>query len=368
MIETLEISIISIETTPISYPLEEFLLGFPNLQSLEIRTTIDSTGPEVVTFLGISLNQKDSPRVTLNLLRKLVLESLPLTSSLWSSLTAPNLQALTLQHLNLGLDPREVRYETSLAGHLNSEDASGGEAVQSTLQPLPLGIFLARHAGCEKLLEVTLGGIPDMVVRMCVEFVRIVGGSSEESGHEKRGLRGLSLLGFEWRDWESLLVPLPSPTIPPGDVPLSLLADGTTPVPVPLPFIRTISVFLDHTSTWTSKGTVTVNHEAKYDREGWMEGLMRFAERRMNVEAVVRMFKESKMNVEDWMRSSQEGRGRLQGTGHGIHGDPFRTVMFIMLDAGYKDSYAFVHGAWKAMEQADMARGASEPADTGVLG
>jgi hypothetical protein len=45
-----------------------------------------------------------------------------------------------------------------------------------------------------------------------------------------------------------------------------------------------------------------------------------------------------------------------------------RTVMSIELDAGYKDSYAFVHGAWKAMERTETAAGVDEPVETGVMG
>ena len=197
IIETLDVSVISIGTTPTPYPLEEFLLGFPNLQTLEIRTTI---APEVVTLLGISLNQRDPLTVSLTRLRKLVLESLSLTSSLLSNLSAPNLQVLTLQQLNLGLDPREVRYETSLAGHLNPNHESDGQPPHSTLQPLPFGTFLARHSRCRKLCDLTLGQIPDIVVRMCVDFVRIVGETGEGSGEANRGLTSLSLLGFEWGD------------------------------------------------------------------------------------------------------------------------------------------------------------------------
>jgi hypothetical protein len=368
-IETLEISVISIETTAISYPLEQLLLGFPNLQSLEIRTAIiDTSAPEVPTLLGISPNQGEPPTVSLTRLRRLVLESLPLTSSLLSNLSAPNLQVLTLQQLTLGLDPREVRYETSLAGHLNPDHESDGQPPYSTLQPLPFGTFLARHSKCKKLYDLTLGLMPDMVVRMCLDFVRIVGGTSEGSGDENRGLKSLSLLGFEWQDWESLFVLPPSPTASPKLVPPEVLLNGVAPVLVPLPCIRHISAFLDHASTWTSKGTVAVNYEAKYDREGWMEGLMRFAERRMNVEAVVRMFKESKMELEDWMKSPRGGRDSLQGVGCGIHEDPLRTVMSIELDAGYKDSYAFVHGAWKAIERTEVAMRVDEPVETGVMG
>jgi hypothetical protein len=367
MIETLEISVISIETTSSSHSLEEFLLGFPNLQSLEIRTTIDTSAPEVNT-LCISPNQRDSPTVALNRLRKLILESLPLTSSLLSNLNAPNLQILTLQQLNLGLDPREIRYDISLAGHLNPDHESDSQSPHSSLQPLPFGTFLARHSKCMKLYNLTLGQIPDMVMRMCVDFVRIVGGTGEGSGDENRGLTSLSLLGFEWRDWESLFVLPPSPSASPRDVHPELLPNGAAPSFVPLPSIRSISIFLDHASTWTSKGTVAVNQEAKYDREGWMEGLMRFAERRMNVEAVVQMFKESKMELANCMKTPQESREGLQVAGYGIHGDPLRTVMSIEFDVGYKDSYAFVHGAWKAIERAEMARGVEEPVEPGVMG
>jgi hypothetical protein len=117
-----------------------------------------------------------------------------------------------------------------------------------------------------------------------------------------------------------------------------------------------------------SKGTVAVNYEAKYNREGWMEGLMWLAEQRMNVEVVVRMFKESKTEVEYWMKTPQRSRQGRQGVGCGIHRDPLRTVMSIELDAGYKDSYVFVHGAWKAMEWTEMAMGVDERVETGVMG
>jgi hypothetical protein len=348
MIETLEVSVISIETTPLSYPLEEFLLGFPHLQSLEIRTTIDTSAP---ALLGISPNQREPPTVSLTHLRKLVLESLPLTFSLLSNLDAPNLQVLTLQQLDLGLDRSEVRYEMSLAGHLNPDHKSDGQQPLSTLQLLPFGTFLARHSKCGKLDDLTLGLMPDMVVRMCVDFVRIVGGTGKGSGDENRGLTSISLLGFEWQDWVSLFMLPPSPSVSLKAVPAEHRPNGVASSLIPLPHIRHIFAFLDHASTWASKGTVAVNYEAKYDREGWMEGLMRFAERRMNVETVIQMFKESKMELEGWMKPPQGSREGLQGAEDGIHGDPLRTVMSIELDAGYKDSYAFVHGAWKAMEQ-----------------
>jgi hypothetical protein len=210
--------------------------------------------------------------------------------------------------------------------------------------------------------------MPDMVVRMCVDFVRTVGGTGEGSGDRNHGLTSLSLLGFEWRDWKSLFVLPHSPTASPKTDPPELCPNGATPNPTLLPYIRHFSAFLDHASTWTSKGTVAVNYEAKSDREGWMEGLSRFAERRMNVEVVVQMFKESKMELEDWMKTPQGSRDGLQGAGCGIYVDPLRTVMSIELDAGYKDSYAFVYGAWKAMERIEMAMSVDERVETGVMG
>ena len=160
----------------------------------------------------------------------------------------------------------------------------------------------------------------------------------------------------------------PTPTASPKYDPPEIRPNGATPNPTLLPYICHVSAFLDDASMWRSQGTVAVNYEAKYDREGWMKGLMRFAERRMSVEAVVQMFKESKMELEDWMKSPQGSRDGLEGAGCGIHVDPLCTVMSIELDVGYKDSYAFVYGAWKAMERTEKEMGVDERVETGVMG
>ena len=371
MIKTLEVFIITIEKSADSHPLEEMLRSFPNLRRLTMRIIVDATETEETTILGILPHRNDPPNVKLNQLAVLHLDSLPLTSSLLSSITAPNLQTLIIRDISLGFDPRDVRYEMSLSGHLTPHLPADPPSTHSSLQPLPFGTFLARHTTCRDLRSVTLGCVPDMVVRMCVDFVRMVEGA--RLGGARRGVTHLSLIGFEWRDWEGLFTPQPSPPIPSsssGSTHADRAAknDAKTLPTVPLPHIRSVSVFLDHASTWTSRGTVAVDPEAKHDRDGWMDGLMRFAERRMNADAVVRMFKESKMDVAEWMRDPPEAGGRgdegMRGGGVGgdmggcrgslVRADPLRTVMSIELDAGYKDSYAFVHGAWQAMEREQL--------------
>lgn len=330
-IETLEANMLTLDTSSSPYPLQQLLLGFPNLQRLEIRTTIDGMAPHELPTLGLGLTaqtREKPPKVVLHNLKAITLEALPLTSSLLSSLVAPNLETLELREFIVGFDPRDVRFELSLAEHIRALDKPGSPTTTpSSLEPLPFGTFLARHAQCGSLRSVTLGEIPSMAVRMCVDFVK-GGGTS--------GLTRLSLLGFEWRDWASLF---------------SQPETNSTPTPAEtgsfsplLPRLHSLHVFLDHASTWAGRGTVSFDPEAKSDREGWMGGLMGFAERRMDPRAVVRMLRESKMEMaEEWLRARGE-RGDEDE-------DPLRTVMSVELDAGYKDSYAFVHGAWKAMER-----------------
>ena len=342
-IETLDIAMITIESSPNSYPLQELLLNFPNLHRLEVRTTIDTTAPQARTMLGITSHQRDAPLVTLNRLKTLVLEAFPLTSSLLSSLLAPHLQTLELRDFYVGFDPRDIRFELSLAEHAH---ALQGHERTSGLEPLPFGTFLARHLNVVALKTVTLGGIPDMAVRMCVDFVKLVG--------EGSALRSLSLLGFEWRDWECLFSassPEPEPTSTPAP---AEPAAASPPTALALPHLYHIHVFLDHASAWASKGTVTFDNDARFDRQGWMDGLMRFAERRMNPQAVVRMFRESNLQADAWMDFPPSDAAGVAGVA-AVGRDPARTVMSVELDAGYKDSYAFVHGAWKAMEREQFA-------------
>ncbi|CCA75925.1 hypothetical protein PIIN_09921 [Serendipita indica DSM 11827] len=327
-ITTLVISMLPEESAPNASSLETTLSNFPNLARLEILGTAPTHYPNDA---HPRIGGRGDVRLTLPHVRHLVLERLSLTSAFLSTLFVPSIETLEMREFELGFDPRDVRYDTALlVRRRDGEGTSGGRQ----LAPLPFGRFLLNNSKSGTLRSLALERLPDMVVRMCVEFVRIVGNPT--SLDEARGLERLVIADSKWPDWEPLFTP-----------------KHTTAVP--LPFLKTLEVQIEHYPGVRSVGGVNTRPEVSLERQEWMDGLTRLAEWRMSRRAVMEMLQEWNTAVPAWLVQSQPADTVNETVNTDDDGDKGgvdpRTVDGISLATGYVDTYPFLHAAWLALQR-----------------
>jgi hypothetical protein len=320
-----------------------FLRCFPKLVALEIHCLTGQ--PQRNTDTTAS-----SDPITLQHLRKLVLDGLPLTFPTLSHISAPNLYSLELSDFDLGFDPRNIGFETTLAGHDTSNDETNG------LRPLPFGDFLAKNSRWGTLRVLKMTKLPGVVARMCMDFTRIVGGIGnsklEEEDAEDRGLTHLYLADFAWSDWEALLGGADLVASREPDSTANTSSPTASSHSVSLPYLSSLHVHLDHVSAWKTAGFMNGKHE---DRQHWMDGLTRFAERRISRRALVGMLRQFNVVAPSWLvGESDEQREKAMKA---VLDDPTRTLDQISLDTGFTDSLAFPHSAWCLLqgEQGELA-------------
>ncbi|KAG8844742.1 hypothetical protein FRB91_002349, partial [Serendipita sp. 411] len=256
-VTSLTIFMVQIESPSNASTLESVVSGFPNLHELEILGVVYRMGSAFAASQSRTGNPiKETRTVLLPRLRRLVLHYLALTNSLFSSLLIPNVETLVLRDFEPGFDPRDIRFNTTLASHRDPQSSpidSPGPTTTTTqetagLQALPFGRFLANNDSLPQLRHLVLERIPDMVVRMCVDFVHIVDreatttatttagrttiarrtdGKSGSGG----GLSHLLLADFRWPDWASLF---------PAEMP----SEGSGSIP--LPHLQHLEIQIDH--------------------------------------------------------------------------------------------------------------------------
>ena len=348
-VATLFMSMVPEESAPNTSSLEQTLSNFPNLTRLEILGTVPtpsmSTNDSQSTWAAM-MRDDVVARPKFNSLRHLVLERLSLTCSFLSTMLVPNIEHMEIRDFELGFDPRDVRYDTTLLSRHARRDShlEGTARSGQQLAPLPFGRFLLNNSKSGTLRSLMLEKLPDMVVRMCVEFVRIVGSpintapSHSSLDVEKRvgGLERLVLADSKWPDWEPLFNP----------------KDHL----IPLPHLKHLEVQIEHYPGLRAVGGVTTRPEVSLERQEWMDGLTRLAEWRMGHDAVTKMLRDWNIAVPSWLLQSGGGAVRRPADDEAEQpGDGgtliARTLEGISLATGYVDTYPFLHAAWLALQR-----------------
>ncbi|KAG8766642.1 hypothetical protein FRC15_006209 [Serendipita sp. 397] len=368
-VTSLTIFMVQIESPSNASTLESVVSGFPNLHELEILGVVYRMGSAFAASQSRTGNPiKETRTVLLPRLRRLVLHYLALTNSLFSSLLIPNVETLVLRDFEPGFDPRDIRFNTTLASHRDPQSSpidSPGPTTTTTqetagLQALPFGRFLANNDSLPQLRHLVLERIPDMVVRMCVDFVHIVDreatttatttagrttitGRTDGKSGSGGGLSHLLLADFRWPDWASLF---------PAEMP----SEGSGSIP--LPHLQHLEIQIDHNVGLRIVGGNSVRNETSVERQEWMNGLLKLAEWRMSPSAVVKMLREWNHEIPSWVVCQSSDDDSKTGNEHDHDRDQLlgrfgssRTLQDVSLATGYVDSYPFLHAAWVALQR-----------------
>lgn len=356
-VTSLELSVISMDAHEGS-SFHAFLQCFPNLITLAIHCLTGQSQrnpPAIFAHSSAKL-----PIITFRHLRRLILDGLPLTCPTLSYISTPTVYTLKLSDFDLGFDPRDIGYETTLAGYLSPK----GDA--QSLRPLPFGEFLAENSQWKTLRVLKLTKLPGVVARMCVDFTNIVGGRAGSEldgaiGEKDGGLTHLYLADFAWSDWEALLGgadSLANRTLDTKGKASPPASRAARQHPSSLPHLRALHIHLDHVSAWKTAGFMNGKHE---DRQHWMDGLISFAEKRMSKMAVARMLRQFGVTAPSWLLEPATSKHSGEGSNPETLGtdDPARTVEYISLDTGFTDSLAFAHSAWLLLQRQHEETGAT---------